>query len=151
MEVWSWASQRGIEVRRPVAFRGEFRGCFGCGEDNPKGLGLRFWETEDAVEAEVVAAEHFQGAQGILHGGIQATILDETMCMVAYAKLQKSVVTGELKIRYRRPVPVGVPLRVVASIRDTDARSAFIEASLCVGDETEARTVASGRFFFEKS
>lgn len=138
-------------MRKPVAFAGDFRGCFGCGEENPAGLGLRFWETESGVEAELVPAEHYQGAQGVLHGGIQATILDETMCMVAYAKLHRPVVTGELTVRYRSPVPVREPLRVAATIRETDARSAYIEAKLYVREETEARTLARGRFFFERS
>ncbi len=138
-------------MRRRVSFDGEFQGCFGCGRDNAAGLRLSFWETEQGVETTFVAPSYLQGAKGVLHGGIQAALADETMCMAAYAKLGAAVVTGELKMRYQRPVPVSVPLRIVAQIQKRDARSAFIDATISLDGEEEARTTATGRFFFVRS
>ena len=54
--------------------------CFGCGEDNPEGLHLQFEEQPDgAGHAVVVLGDHHSGEPGIVHGGIQATMLDEVM------------------------------------------------------------------------
>jgi len=71
-------------MRREVTFRGST--CFGCGADNPKGLRLRFFETDEGVEVDYVSPPHLDGAPGIIHGGIQGTLLDEAMCMAVYAK-----------------------------------------------------------------
>jgi hypothetical protein len=56
------------------------------GADNPKGLRLRFFETDEGVEVDYVSPPHLDGAPGIIHGGIQGTLLDEAMCMAVYAK-----------------------------------------------------------------
>ena len=134
--------------RRPVVFEGggENR-CFGCGTANPLGLRLEFFETDDGIEIEWHAPPHVEGAPGIVHGGIQGTVLDEACCMAAYAKRATRVVTGELTVRYRRPVPVGVPLLVRARIADEDARSFVIEGRISGPGSDDALTEARGRFF----
>ncbi len=48
----------------------------------------------------------FQGWEGIAHGGIVATILDEVMGW-ALAAADAWGYTAKLSIAYRRPVPVG--------------------------------------------
>ena len=82
-------------MRRQIWFDADHEGrCFGCGPANPSGLKLRFYETDDGVESEYVVPSDLDGAPGIVHGGIQATLLDEVMCMTAYAKAGTGVVTG---------------------------------------------------------
>ena len=79
--------------RREIAFQTDRPNtCFGCGADNPNGLGLRFFETNEGVEVEYAVHEHHGGAPGVVHGGIQATLLDEALCMTAYAKESTPVV-----------------------------------------------------------
>ena len=52
--------------------------CFLCGLENPVGLKLRIYETEQGVvESTYTAPDHFQGYPGVLHGGIVATMIDE--------------------------------------------------------------------------
>lgn len=131
-----------------VEYKESFHGCFGCGSDNPSGLRLTFQETADGVEAAYSVASHLEGPAGIVHGGIQATLLDETMCMTAYAKLGHSVVTGELTVRYLRPAPVQSPLLVRAHITETKRNSAFIEGRIILVASGEELTRASGRFFW---
>ncbi|MFZ0472834.1 MAG: PaaI family thioesterase, partial [Bacteroidales bacterium] len=52
--------------------------CFGCGPANPAGLKLTFEEDEEKLYAEWQPSAHFQGYTNVLHGGIIATLLDET-------------------------------------------------------------------------
>ena len=137
-------------TRRPVVFReGESR-CFGCGSLNPLGLQLRFFETDDGIEMDWTAPAHVEGAPGIVHGGIQGTVLDEALCMTAYAKRATPVVTGELTVRYRKPVPVAVPLLVRARIVEEDARSFVIAGAIHLAASGETLTEGRGRFFAAK-
>ena len=74
------------------------------------------------MEVEYTVPEHFRGAEGVVHGGIQATLLDEVMGLAVHTTLAKEehkVVTAELNVRYRKVTPTEVPLVIRAS---ADAR-----------------------------
>ena len=137
-------------MRRLLEFdnKGEPGFCFGCGPDNPEGLGLSFFETDDGVEAEYTVAERYAGAPGVVHGGILATLLDEVLCMTAYAKAGSPVVTGELTVRYLEPSPTGSRLLVQAELGEHKGRSVFIEGRVRHGDDGRELARAHGRFFF---
>jgi uncharacterized protein (TIGR00369 family) len=135
-------------MRRPIWFSADRSGtCYGCGPANPSGLRLEFFETDDGVEVEYAVPEHLAGAPGIVHGGVQATLLDEAMCMTAYAKEGTPVVTGELTVRYLSAVPTGTPLTIRGRITERRAGSFFIAGTIARGDTGEELTRAQGRFF----
>ncbi len=51
--------------------------CFVCGRKNPRGLYMAFYDNgRDEVYAEYTIPEDYQGYPGIVHGGVQAAILD---------------------------------------------------------------------------
>ena len=65
------------------------------------------------LEAEVVPGPAFEGAPGLLHGGMAATLLDECMGALSHALDRHITVTANLLVRYRLPVPLdGTKLRV---------------------------------------
>jgi uncharacterized protein (TIGR00369 family) len=134
-------------MRRPIVFQGGSNRCFGCGPDNPAGLGLAFFETAEGVEVEYAAPPHLEGAPGVVHGGIQGTLLDETLCMTAYAKRGTGVVTGELTLRYLRPVPSGTPLVIRGRVVEDQGTSWVIEGAIHLAGTGEELTRARGRFF----
>jgi uncharacterized protein (TIGR00369 family) len=84
--------------------------CFACGELNAHGLHLALHVTGDVCWTELVLEPDFQGWEGIAHGGIVATILDEAMAW-ALASRDAWGYTARLTLEYHRPVPIGVPLR----------------------------------------
>jgi uncharacterized protein (TIGR00369 family) len=89
-----------------------------CGVENTEGLGARFFELEDGELAGVFTprASH-QGYPGRLHGGIAATLLDETIGRaISIADPGAWGVTVELSLRYRKPVPVDREVHAVARI-----------------------------------
>ncbi len=99
--------------------------CFVCGLKNNISLKAKFYES---VDGEVIALftpkKEFQSYPGILHGGISATILDETIgraIMSIYGQNSFGV-TIELKIRYKKPVPTETELRVVGRITKDKGR-----------------------------
>lgn len=78
--------------------------CFGCAPTNPIGLRLNFWEEGDYIYAEWEPTCHYEGYINMLHGGIQATLLDEIADWVLIVKLGTSGVTKNLNITYHKPV-----------------------------------------------
>lgn len=80
--------------------------CFGCCKGNHNGLQLDFWYDED--NQEVITKwnpkKYLQGYFDILHGGIQATILDELASWAINVILKTGGVTSQMSIRYRKPV-----------------------------------------------
>lgn len=98
------------------------RYCFVCGVENPAGLHLHFYTVGPGeVVAEYVVTEQFNGYPGIVHGGILATMLDEVMGRVfMYEDQARFMVTGEIKVRYKKPVYINQPLRICGHrVKDT--------------------------------
>lgn len=80
--------------------------CFACG-DSEIGLGLKFVENEDgSVAAEWLCRNCYQSYDGIIHGGIVATLLDAAMtnCLLAQGI---EAVTADLEVRYKAPLRPG--------------------------------------------
>jgi len=86
-----------------LASRDEYN-CFGCSPFNEIGLQLEFWEDGDEIIAEWVPKKSFEGWMNVLHGGIQATLMDETASWLVLIKLKTAGVTSGLKINYIKPV-----------------------------------------------
>ena len=105
--------------------RSEYQACFGCGARNPNGLGLVFKTEGGVIVAEYTPDVRFQGFPGVLHGGVLATMLDETLSRAAVFAGQW-MMTARLEIRYRRAAPVGRALRVAA--QPTQVRSRMVSA-----------------------
>jgi uncharacterized protein (TIGR00369 family) len=134
-------------MRRPIEFRNGTNRCYGCGSDNPAGLRLQFFATDEGIEVDYVAPAHLEGAPGILHGGVQGTLLDEAFCMAAYARCGTSVVTGELTVRYLRPVPTGTALVVRGRIVEERERSYGVEGGIYLAATGEELSRGRGWFF----
>lgn len=78
--------------------------CFGCSPTNPIGLKLNFWEEGEWIYAKWTPDKWYEGYLNMLHGGIQATLLDEIADWVLIVKLGTSGVTRNLNITYLKPV-----------------------------------------------
>lgn len=113
--------------------RGAYQRCFACGARNDAGLQLVFRQEGDAVVTEFTADERFQGFPGVVHGGILATLLDETLNRLAMAE-GRMMMTGRLDIRYRGVAPLGRPLRVSARVRSSRARMIQAEGEIRLAD-----------------
>jgi uncharacterized protein (TIGR00369 family) len=93
--------------------------CFVCGLKNPAGLRASFYELDSGELAAVfTTTEEHNSYPGRLHGGISTAVLDETIGRAILIRSKGEVwgVTAEFTARYKKPVPVGVPLRAVGRI-----------------------------------
>src|SRR5205823_3943452 len=82
--------------------------CFVCGEDNPAGLQAAFTlgEAPDELRGAFTADGRYQGYPGRLHGGVLASLFDETLGRAVALHGHWSF-TARLDVRLRQPVPVG--------------------------------------------
>ena len=77
--------------------------CFGCAPDNENGLKMEFYEDGDDIVSIWDPADHFQGYNFILHGGIRASLIDELAAWVIFVKLRTSGYTTRLDVKYIQP------------------------------------------------
>jgi uncharacterized protein (TIGR00369 family) len=116
--------------------RSGYQACFGCGARNAGGLQLVFHREGNEIWAEHTPDERFQGFPGVLHGGVIATMLDETLSRAAVFA-GKWMMTARLEIRYRRAAPVGRPLRVTARPVQVRARMVSARGEVRLADEPD--------------
>jgi uncharacterized protein (TIGR00369 family) len=97
--------------------------CFVCGENNPNGLRLNFEidAQKKTLKTTFVASPTFQGWDGIVHGGIISTLLDEAMAKLVY-ELGYHAVTASLEIKFKKPAPILKPLLVHGEITEVNRR-----------------------------
>jgi len=97
--------------------------CFACGDKNPISLALKFKEVdENRVKAGFVPGENHQGYNGIIHGGLTATLLDEAMAHVIGFKGIKAF-TAELNVRYRKAIEIGESLEIYGEYKSSKKSS----------------------------
>jgi len=104
--------------------------CFGCGERNPHGLGLRFvTATDGSVHADWRPRVAHEGFAGIIHGGIIATVLDEAMSKAVAATVEPGL-TCRLEVRLHRSVSTDERLVVRGWVVDRRNRRVRAEADI---------------------
>jgi acyl-coenzyme A thioesterase PaaI-like protein len=124
--------------------RSSYQRCIACGQKNDSGLQMVFRREGDRIRADFLPQEHHQGFPGVLHGGIIASLLDETLGRTGALRGQW-LMTGKLDIRYRRPAPIGDALMVWGRI--VRERPGAIEAGGAV-ELSDGTVVADARGFF---
>lgn len=79
--------------------------CFVCSPANDCGLRLRFFLDEEAGEAftRFEPGESLSGFPGIIHGGIQTTLLDEAAFWAIFGAWSVLSVTAEITVQFTRP------------------------------------------------
>ncbi|MGH2460036.1 MAG: PaaI family thioesterase [Chloroflexota bacterium] len=108
-----------------------YRRCFGCGAENPIGLRLAFRREAGGARAEFAPRPELQGWDGVLHGGIILTLLDETLAYAALFAVGPAV-TAEIRARLRRPAPLDEVFQLFGVV--DRARHGLIEARATMTD-----------------
>jgi acyl-coenzyme A thioesterase PaaI-like protein len=125
-------------------------GCFACGRDNPIGLHLDdFTLDDDRVGARFTPRPDYRGAGTTLHGGVAATALDEILVWAGIITEDVLSVTGNITLRYRRPVHVDEAITVSARVHERNGRRLQISGELTVDDQV--RVEGSGLYLVVSS
>jgi uncharacterized protein (TIGR00369 family) len=111
--------------------------CFVCGKNNPNGLRLSFEidKEKQRLKTTFVASPTYQGWDGIVHGGILSTLLDEAMANLVY-ELGYQTVTASIEIRFRKPAPILEPLLVYGEVTEVSKRLIRAKAHIAKEDGT---------------
>lgn len=121
--------------------------CFGCAPENPIGLKLEFYEEGDEITACWKPTPNYQGWLHVLHGGIQATLLDEISGWCVVRKLQTTGVTSKMEVKYLKPILIEEDSTLVlhAKIAEQRRNLVTIEARIC---NPQGETYTTGRCLY---
>ncbi|MDA3837470.1 MAG: PaaI family thioesterase [Candidatus Delongbacteria bacterium] len=112
----------------------EDKHCFVCGDLNEIGLHVDFTVNDDnSATAKIKVPQNFQGWKDIVHGGIISTLLDE-VSIYACRKISQKGVTAEIKVKFKKPIPVETELTLQARVVDHKRKLIMVEAELLVDD-----------------
>jgi uncharacterized protein (TIGR00369 family) len=133
-------------LRRQVIAGVEFEPhhCFACGELNEHGLHLELHASTQGCWTEVTLEPRFQGWESVAHGGIVTTLLDEVM---AWSVIGRGTwgVTARIAVSFKRPVPVGEPIRAEGWVTE-DRRRTFRTAGRVVDARGTVLAEGEGTF-----
>jgi uncharacterized protein (TIGR00369 family) len=123
------------------------RGCMVCGRDNATGLKLALFvdPANGVVRVTYTPRAPHIGFEGVVHGGVLATVIDEAMVWAATWAGKRFCLCGEMTVRYRAPAAVGRALVVEARVES--ARPRLVQTAAEIRDAGgEVIASASGKY-----
>ena len=120
-------------------------GCFICGLANPIGLKMVFHEDQEQNQgrAELTVPETYRSYPGVVHGGIVATILDETSGRAIMSERTRAQVgedpffaTARIEVRYRQAAPTNTLLVAVGWVEQLSPNRSRVKGELRLADGT---------------
>jgi len=135
---------RGLEKRMEGENFETYGNCFVCGENNAGGLRLRFDidKERQTLKTTFIPQPVYQGYDGVLHGGIISTLLDEAMAKLSY-ELGYDAVTASLEVRFKKPALILEPLKIFGEITEVNQRLVRAKAKITKEDGTVLATGTS--------
>ena len=101
---------RDVRVSPTARFEFSPHHCFGCGTLNTHGLQMVLHLEPARSWTELQLDRRFEGWEGVAHGGIVCTILDEVMAWALVAEDNWGV-TARLTATFKKPIPIGLAIR----------------------------------------
>lgn len=109
------------------------------------------WELDGTrVEGRCTLGFIYEGPPSSAHGGMSALLLDQ-MFGHAAAAADNIGVTTNLEVRYRRPVPLGVPLRIWAEAVEVDGQRTVLTGAIATVAEPDVALVQGHARFLSLS
>jgi acyl-coenzyme A thioesterase PaaI-like protein len=101
--------------------------CFVCGPKNPIGLRIPFVFENGVCRGEFQPNENHVGFDGVTHGGIIFSVLDDLMANWLFLQNGRGF-TAKCEIRYRDPLPVGEKIAVECRLKRRKGRLVQLES-----------------------
>ena len=122
--------------------------CFVCGPGNAHGLQVAFRLDAGVCRAEFTPRAEHAGYDGVTHGGILFSLLDDVMANWLYLDGEQCF-TAKVEVRYRHPLPVGTPIRLEGRLVRRKGRLAVLEGKVLRADDGAVVVEAAGSFMVE--
>lgn len=123
------------KLRQPTSL-----GCFACGRNNPFGLHLEWFNNyeQNQVEAEFMLDDKYCSYPGTMHGGIIATILDETSgrAILLNNDFNRLMVTLKMEVVYKQNTPTNTKLKAIGRVIKDGGSRAQVEGEILLPDGT---------------
>ena len=123
------------KLRQPTSL-----GCFACGRNNPFGLHLEWFNDYEAKQVETTFQldDKYCSYPGTVHGGIVATILDETSgrAILLNNDFAHLMVTLKMEVVYKHNTPTHTPLKAIGRLLRYTPKRAQVEAEIQLPDGT---------------
>jgi uncharacterized protein (TIGR00369 family) len=105
--------------------------CYVCGKKNPIGLNVDFKINAQtrSIQATFTPRDDHQGYEGIVHGGILSSLLDEAMAKLAF-NLGLQVLTAEITVKFKAPAKTGEELSISGRLTQDTKRLVLAEAKI---------------------
>ncbi len=123
------------KLRQPTSLQ-----CFACGRNNPHGLKLEWFNNydENCVEASFTLDDNYCSYPGTVHGGIIATILDETSgrAIMLDNNFERLMVTLKMEVVYKHNTPTHTPLKAIGRVIKDGGSRAQVTGEIVLPDGT---------------
>ena len=126
--------------------REDANNCFVCGAGNPLGLHAVFRLDGDVCRGEFVPDANHCGYDGITHGGILFSLLDDVMANWLYLKGMRCY-TAKCEIRFRNPLPTGCRVLLAGEPLDQKRNIIVMQGTATRADSGELVAECEARFF----
>ncbi len=135
------------KITNAFALKDDKYGCFGCSPNNLFGLHLEFFTEGKEFWAEWTPKPQFDGWQGVVHGGIQTTLMDETAEWLIFTRYGRSAVTIEILSKFKTPLS-SVDGKIIIKATEISFARNIAEISVQIfNSEEQICTEATGKFF----
>jgi len=116
------------------------------GAGNPIAPPMRIEAGADGAQGWCTLGHAYEGPPMYGHGGVSAMLIDQLLGHAAAASGHPGVTT-DLSVRYRRPVPLDVPLRIWGRVTGTEGRRVSAVGGITTVAEPDVSLVeAEARF-----
>lgn len=120
------------ETRQP-----SYRNCYVCGRENPIGLRVQFHQRGNQVVTHFTPGPEHQGYPDRMHGGIAATLLDETIGRAGFIHGYWTF-TVRFEVKYRKPIPIGEQITIVGEMTRDRGRAIEAQGQVLLADGSVA-------------
>ena len=119
--------------------------CFVCGPDNPTGLRVEFRMEGDLCKAEFTPPDDYCGYEGVTHGGIVFSLIDDVMANWLYLQGERAH-TARCELRFREPAPTGGKILLEGQLIRRKGRMAIMAGRAVLADSGKVVAEAMATF-----
>ncbi|MBN2119557.1 MAG: PaaI family thioesterase [Candidatus Omnitrophica bacterium] len=119
--------------------------CFGCCQDNPVGLKLKFVFEGKSLVAEFTSNKYHMGPPDGVHGGVITAIVDEAFSMLVRKTLGHDIRTIKEEFSFKNMASVGEKVTVKATLLEEKSRVVIAQARVYTDEAVIAE--ATGTLF----
>lgn len=126
-----------------------FAWCYGCGQMNENGYHLRTgWINDKTITIYTPRPEHTGGIPGFVYGGLLASLIDchgsGSASLYLHRKNGNEIgdrvepprfVTSSLKVEFKQPTPIGVPLKAIGTIEEIHPKKFKVNTEVFAEDK----------------